>query len=80
MKRKAVVMVAGIFALSVASPAFAWSVYKDHGSWVQVKCGSGTLRGVKQKSNGKWADTADLSQNFSSFNAAASATCSGRGD
>ncbi|MDJ0627625.1 MAG: hypothetical protein QNJ44_05150 [Rhodobacter sp.] len=65
--------------IALAGPAAAWTVEKDYGSWIQIRCGSGTLIGVKQKSNGKWADTAYLGQNFGSMQAAANAACSGRG-
>jgi len=58
--------------------AFAWKVERDHGSWVEIRCGGGTIRGVKQRSNGKWTDTCCL-QNFGSFRAAADNTCRGRG-
>jgi len=80
MKKFSILALIAISAASLSSvPAHAWTVYEEHGSWVQIKCGSGTLRGVKQKSNGKWADTADLSQNFPSFSTAADFICRGRG-
>jgi len=63
---------------SFAEPAAAWTIYAEHSWGVQIKCGGGSVRGVKQKANGKWTDTA-YNQNFGSFEAAAKAACDGRG-
>ncbi len=76
MKRIAILT---LILTSIAGPAMAWSVEKNYGSWIQIRCGSGTLVGIKQKSNGKWANTAYLGENFGSKEAAASAACRGRG-
>ncbi|MFT5865920.1 MAG: hypothetical protein ACI82I_001660 [Gammaproteobacteria bacterium] len=64
--------------VGIAAPAEAWTVYANHSWGAQIKCGGGSIRGIKQKSNGKWTDTA-YNQNFGSFNAAANAACDGRG-
>ena len=63
---------------SMAAPASAWTIYAEHSWGYQIQCGGGSVRGIKQKSNGKWTDTA-YNQNFDSFTDAANAACSGRG-
>jgi len=62
----------------IASSASAWTVYANQSWGTQIQCGGGTVRGIKQKLNGKWTDTV-YNQNFDSFDAAANAACDGRG-
>lgn len=39
--------------VSIATPAAAWTLYANHSWGAQIKCGGGSVRGTKQKSNGR---------------------------
>lgn len=80
--KKTILVLTAASAVFFAYQAFAWSVVKDHGDWVQIRCNDGTTKGVKpsKSAHGKWVITSDpFYQKFSSFESAADNACRGYG-
>lgn len=58
------------------SSTYGYSIYAKRSWGYSIKCDNGAVKGIKQKSNGKWKETGYFDQNFASMDEASKYACS----
>lgn len=68
------ILIVTLIALGISS-AYGYSIYEKRSWGYSIKCDNGAVKGIKQKSNGKWKQTGYFDQNFDTMEEASRYAC-----